>query len=143
MSYIKPNKYTKLLFSSLLITLLALALSIPLHCTRSALIWGSLSALDGFAFGLSMAIVTRTKKIPLIYLGLLFTALTLRFLILITDVDLSDIAVVPHGWYSLWSIYLDPLRWLMFCVCIVYPFARFGWHDADSIEALLEETEEI
>ena len=130
---ITTPKYPKLLVVSLSTVAVALALSLPLHCSKEAIVWGGASALDGIFMGLSMALITRTKKIPLIYCGMLLILFSLVLFVQITDVDLGNTVIVPQGWPSLRSIYLDPLRWLLYCLCMIYPFARFGHHDSDLI----------
>ena len=115
-----------------LMVLLGLLPAPALHCGDRALWVGGVSLLDGGAFGLALALVTRTQRPFWIYafLGLALLALW-PVCVAWPPADSSEV----HLWRGapdVFSNYFDVLRVVFFVVGTVWPFARFGQHSADA-----------
>ena len=109
----------------------ALAAAIPLDCGAVALRVGAASLSAGVALGAALALVTRSRRPWLIYLGLALGALT--FVPLYREWPAGDGWDI-HPWRGAPPLvygYLDGLRTLLYLVGIPWPFARFGFHAPD------------
>jgi hypothetical protein len=125
----------KLGFVCLTVAGLALAVAIPLHCVVVALQVGMVALLSGAGTGLSLALVTRTRRPWLIYMGLLLAALTF---VPLTQEWPPASAWDVHPWRNAPPVvygYLDGLRMLLFLVAMPWPFARLGYHAPDPLPA--------
>jgi hypothetical protein len=142
MSETLAHTVRKLGLFCLVATALALAASIPLGCVPVALRIGGFSLADGAGLGFALAMVTRTRRPWLIYLGLALGALTFAPLMLEWPPgDAWDI----HPWHGAPPIvynYLDVLRTALYLVGLPWPFARFGYHAPDPLPTLPPPIEE-
>ncbi len=112
---------------------LALAAAVPLNCVPAALRVGGGSLLAGMGLGLSLALVTRTRRPWLIYLALAVGVLT--FVPILREWPAGD-AWDVHPWHGAPPVvygYLDGLRTLLYLLGIFWPFVHFGHHAPDPI----------
>ena len=121
----------KILFFSGLIFLAALAFSVPLRCVLPSISVGGASLLCGMGLGLSLAGITRTRRIGMIYLFLVLALL--MFVPLFGNIPFAspDLLTLSPRMPALFENYFDFLRWIAFFCGFPYPFAQFGFHASD------------
>ncbi len=101
------------------------------HCVPLALRVGGVSLFCGGLLGASLAGVTRTTRTGAIYL-LLGVAL-LAFLPVFHDYPPAGAfdLTLPKKAPEIFQNYFDFLRWSLFLLGVLPPFARFGHHAPD------------
>lgn len=118
----------------LLITLAIFALSYPLQCMPRALWMEGFTAADGFAFGVLLAGITRTRRPGLIYLLMALAALTIwPIFISWPPAEVWEVHLWP-GATTLLLYYFDAARFAVFLMAMPYPFVRWGQHGPDPIK---------
>lgn len=127
----------------LLLSLILWAGSLPLHCAPLAAYVGGVTLLIGGAFGLCLALVTRTRRPILIYLYLGLACLCLWPLYRSWPfADAWDVVPWP-GAPTFVLYYFILLRPCIFLLGVPYPFARFGLHGPDPLPEISRQEPEI
>ena len=117
------------------LALLSWAASLPLRCAGLAAWVAVVSWGAGKAFGLFLALVTRTHKPVLIYLLLGLAGVTLWPLFQSWPyADAGDVIAWP-GAPGFTYQYFALLRPVVFLLGLPYPFARVGQHGPDPLPA--------
>ena len=107
--------------------------SIPIQGAALAATVGTISALAGAGFGLSLAGVTRTRSTGWIYFFLALAFLSLSVPLSNYPPASEHDLVLPAHAPDLLANYFDFWRWIAFFCAIPFPFARFGHHAPDPV----------
>jgi hypothetical protein len=110
--------------------LVCMAPSAVMHCVGSAAKIATVSILAGSLLGLSLALITRTRKPTLIYVLIMCGAATFWPLYSSWPVAGWDLFNFDGPIESIYH-YLQMLRSVVYILAIPFPYAYFGQHAAD------------
>ncbi len=114
-----------------LMALAAFGAAVPLGALPAVLRIGGFHLLDGIAFGMLLAGVTRTRRPVVIYALLIAATLTFWPFYSGWPAEQSEGVAIPMARQELVHNYIDILRIVLFLLGIPYPFARLGFHAPD------------